>query len=78
MRVIECSLCGLLLQAGDDEELVQVAMRHMSADHEEAQIGEDQVRGMVERNAYTADAITRSNAVSSGPTSAGLSLCMAL
>jgi predicted small metal-binding protein len=54
MRVIECSLCGQLLQAGDDEELVQVAMRHMSADHEEAQVGEDQVRGMVERNAYTA------------------------
>ena len=54
MRVIECSLCGQLLQAGDDEELVQVAMRHMSADHEETQVGEDQVRGMVERDAYTA------------------------
>ena len=51
--MIECSLCGQLLQAGDDEELVQVAMRHMSADHEEAQVGEDQVRGMVELYAYT-------------------------
>jgi predicted small metal-binding protein len=54
MRVIECNFCGQLLQAGDDEELAQVAMRHMSADHEEAQVGEDQVRGMVERDAYTA------------------------
>ena len=54
MRVIECNFCGQLLAAGDDGELVQVAMRHMSADHEEAQVGEDQVRGMVERDAYTA------------------------
>jgi predicted small metal-binding protein len=54
VRVIECNFCGQLLQAGDDEELAQVATRHMSTDHAEAQVGEDQVRGMVERDAYTA------------------------
>jgi predicted small metal-binding protein len=54
MRVIECNFCGQVLQADDDEELVQVAARHMSTDHAEAEVGEDQVRGMVERDAYTA------------------------
>ena len=54
MRVIECNFCGQLVGAGDDEDLVRVTMQHMSADHAEAQVGEEQVRGMVERDAYTA------------------------
>jgi predicted small metal-binding protein len=54
MRVIECNFCGHLLQAGNDEELVQVATRHMATEHPEAQVEEEQVRGMVERDAYTA------------------------
>jgi predicted small metal-binding protein len=54
MRVIECNFCGQLVGAGDDEELVRVTMQHMSADHAEAQVGEEQVRGMVDRDAYTA------------------------
>jgi predicted small metal-binding protein len=54
MRVIECNFCGQVLQADDDEGLVKVAAQHMSTDHAEAQVGEEQVRGMVERDAYTA------------------------
>jgi predicted small metal-binding protein len=54
MRVIECNFCGQVLQADDDEGLVKVAAQHMSTDHAEAQVDEEQVRGMVERDAYTA------------------------
>jgi predicted small metal-binding protein len=54
MRVIECNLCGQVLQADNDDELVDVVAQHMSSEHADAQIGEDQVRGMVERDAYTA------------------------
>jgi predicted small metal-binding protein len=54
MRVIECNFCGQVVQAENDDELVEVAARHMEADHADAQVGEDNVRDMVERNAYTA------------------------
>jgi predicted small metal-binding protein len=54
MRVIECNFCGQVLQGGNDEELVVVAVKHMSTDHDDAQVGEEQVRGMVERDAYSA------------------------
>lgn len=54
MRVIECNICGQVLGADDDEQLVQTATRHMSSEHAESGIGEEQVRGIVERDAYTA------------------------
>jgi predicted small metal-binding protein len=54
MRVIECNLCGQVLGAENDEELVSVVAGHMSADHADSGVAEDQVRGMVERDAYTA------------------------
>jgi predicted small metal-binding protein len=54
MRVIECNFCGQVLQGGSDEELVVVAVQHMSDEHADAQVGEEQVRGMVERDAYSA------------------------
>jgi predicted small metal-binding protein len=54
MRVIECNICGEVLQAGDDEELVQVAVAHMSGEHPDSAVGEEQVRGMVKREAYSA------------------------
>jgi predicted small metal-binding protein len=54
MRVIECNFCGQVLQADNDEELVTVAAGHMSTDHADSEIGEDQVRSMVDRDAYTA------------------------
>jgi predicted small metal-binding protein len=54
MRVIECNICGQVLGADDDEQLVQTVTRHMSSEHAESGIGEEQVRGIVERDAYTA------------------------
>jgi predicted small metal-binding protein len=54
MRVIECNFCGQVLGADTDDELVAVAARHMSTDHADSGVGEDEVRGMVERDAYTA------------------------
>ena len=54
MRVIECNFCGQILQADNDEELVEVTAAHMSAEHADAHLGEDQVRGIVERDAYSA------------------------
>jgi len=54
VRVIECNLCGQVLGADNDDELVAVAARHMAADHADSGVDEDQVRGMVERDAYTA------------------------
>jgi predicted small metal-binding protein len=54
MRVIECNFCGQVLQAENDEELVSVTAGHMSTDHADTGVGEDQVRGMVENDAYTA------------------------
>jgi hypothetical protein len=54
MRVIECDFCGELLAAGNDEDLVSVTADHMSQQHADAQVGEEQARGMVERDAYEA------------------------
>ena len=54
MRVIECNLCGELLQAGNEDDLVRVTAAHMQEAHAEAEVGEDQVREMVERDGYTA------------------------
>jgi predicted small metal-binding protein len=54
MRVIECNFCGQVLQADNDKELVDVVAQHMSSEHADSQVGEDQVQGMVERDAYTA------------------------
>ena len=54
MRVIECNLCGQVIQAADDEELVTTAAEHMSSQHADAELGEEQIRGIVERDAYDA------------------------
>ena len=54
MRVIECNLCGTVVQGADDEELTQAVSAHVASEHADAGIGEEQVRGMVERNAYDA------------------------
>jgi predicted small metal-binding protein len=54
MRVVECNLCGQVLQADNDDELVEVMAQHMASEHADSEVGGDQVRGMVERNAYTA------------------------
>jgi predicted small metal-binding protein len=54
MRVIECNLCGQVLQADDDDKLVETVAGHMSREHADAEAGEEQVRAMVDRDAYTA------------------------
>lgn len=54
MRVIECNLCGQVVQADDDEELVGAMSRHMSEQHVDAGVDEDRVRQLVERDAYDA------------------------
>ena len=54
MRVIECNFCGQVLQAENDDELVSVVAGHMSSEHADSGVGEEQARGMVERDAYTA------------------------
>jgi predicted small metal-binding protein len=54
MRVIECNLCGQVIQAEDDEELVGAFQAHVADEHADAGIDEEQVRGMVERDAYEA------------------------
>jgi hypothetical protein len=54
MRVIECRLCGEVLGADNDEQLRGVVERHVAAEHSDAGLGEEQVRELVERDAYTA------------------------
>ena len=54
MRVIECNFCGQVLGADDDEQLVRTVTLHMSSEHADAEIGEEQVRGIVKHDAYTA------------------------
>ncbi len=54
MRVIECDLCGEVVQAADDDELTGALAAHLAERHADAGIGEDQARGMVEREAYDA------------------------
>ncbi len=54
MRVIECDLCGEVVQAADDDELTGALAAHLAERHADAGVGEDQARGMVEREAYDA------------------------
>jgi hypothetical protein len=54
MRVIECNLCGEVIQADDDEALAGAFQAHMAGEHADAGVDEEQVRGMVERDAYEA------------------------
>lgn len=54
MRVIECNLCGEVVQADDDDALREAVAAHVAAQHADAGIGDEQVREMVERDAYDA------------------------
>ena len=54
MRVIECNLCGQVLQADNDEELVEIVVGHITSEHPGAGMREEQAREMVERDAYSA------------------------
>jgi len=54
MRVIECNLCGQVIQAEDDDDLVEALQAHVADEHADAGLDEERVRGMVERDAYEA------------------------
>jgi hypothetical protein len=54
MRVIECNLCGEVVQADDDEALRTELAAHLADQHADAGIDEEKVAGTVERNAYDA------------------------
>ena len=54
MRVIECNLCGEVVQADDDEALRDEVAAHVADQHADAGLDDEQVRTMVERNAYDA------------------------
>jgi hypothetical protein len=54
MRVIECNLCGEVVQADDDEALRTELAAHIADQHADAGIDEEKVAGTVERNAYDA------------------------
>ena len=58
MRAILCaSLCNCRhrLTAGDDEELVAVAIGHLRRDHPAAPLGEARVRAVVAARAYNVE-----------------------
>ena len=54
MRVLECD-CGVTLQAANDDELADAVRGHVQSDHPDMQLDDDQVRGLVESKARTAD-----------------------
>ena len=54
MRVIECNFCGEVVSGANDDDLVAAAQRHMADQHSDAGVDEQQVREMVDRDAYDA------------------------
>lgn len=54
MRVIECNFCGEVVSGANDDDLVGAVQRHMEAQHSDAQVDEQQVREMVDRDGYDA------------------------
>ena len=53
MRVIDCD-CGKTLQAANDDDLLAAVRRHIAEDHPEMKLSDEQVRGLIERQAYEA------------------------
>jgi hypothetical protein len=54
MRVIESPIDGEIVSADTDDELVGALRRHIEAHHPDSEFTDDQLRDMVERNAYDA------------------------
>ena len=54
MRVIESPIDGEVVSADTDEELVGALRRHFEAHHPDSEFTDEQLRDMVERNAYDA------------------------
>jgi predicted small metal-binding protein len=53
MRVIDCN-CGVTLQAANDDDLAARVREHVDEAHKDMQLDDEQVRGMVAEQAYTA------------------------
>jgi predicted small metal-binding protein len=54
MRVVECNICGELVSAAGDEELVGALRAHVDEAHAGADVDDDRIRAVVEESAYTA------------------------
>jgi hypothetical protein len=54
LQVIECNFCGETISGANDDDLVGNLSRHMSEQHADAGVTDEQVRGMVERGSYHA------------------------
>lgn len=54
MRVIESPIDGEVVSAASDEELVLALRRHIEQHHPDSALTDEQLRDMVERNAYEA------------------------
>ena len=54
MRVIECNICGEVLAADNDEELVRRLLAHVQAEHPDAALDESAARDLVAAEAYEA------------------------
>ena len=54
MRVIESPIDGDVVSADSDDELVGALRRHLEAHHPDSEFTDEQLRDMVERNAYDA------------------------
>jgi predicted small metal-binding protein len=54
MRVVECNVCGQLVSAADDEELVGALRRHLDEAHAGVDMDDDRIRGVVEECGYDA------------------------
>ena len=53
MRVIDCD-CGKTLQAANDDDLFAAVRGHIAEDHPDMELSEEQVRGLIEQQAYEA------------------------
>jgi hypothetical protein len=54
MRVIESPVGGAVVSADTDDELVVALRRHIEQHHPDSGFTDEQLREMVERNAYEA------------------------
>jgi predicted small metal-binding protein len=53
MRVLDCQ-CGRTLQAANDDELLDAAREHVEQEHPDMEMSDDQLRGMISEQAYSA------------------------
>jgi hypothetical protein len=53
MRVIDCE-CGKTLAAANDDDLAQAVREHMTEDHPDMDMSDEQVRELVSARAYEA------------------------